>query len=193
MTRSKIEAIDDMEVTIRSAKKSEAGILANLLPLYMHDFSEFDDVAIAETGKFEYPYLDHYWQDPDRYPFLIYADNNLAGFILIRFEADPLDGAGQMDVAEFFVLRGYRRHKVGSAAAILIWDLFPGRWQVRVLESNKGALPFWEQLIASYSVNHYNRQVSSGGMNLRAEIAFTFNSRTEDDIPPDVDMENVDY
>jgi len=62
------------------------------------------------------------WADPDRHPFFILADNKLAGFALIRFEA-----------------------------ARARWRLYPGTWRLRVLGSNESAYPFWKNLISAYS------------------------------------------
>ena len=45
-----------------------------------------------------------------------------------------------LDVAEFFVLRRYRRSGVGRSAAFLIWKHFPGTWTVRrVRRESRGA------------------------------------------------------
>jgi predicted acetyltransferase len=140
-----------VNVTVRPADKSEAGILKNLLELYLHDFSEFSEVDIDEDGHFGYPFLDNYWQDPDRFPFLILVDNRLAGFALVRQETDPRSGDRITDMAEFFVLRHFRRRQVGSQAAVKLWDRFSGPWEVRVLASNRGAYPFWKDLIRRYS------------------------------------------
>ena len=46
-------------------------------------------------------------------------------------------------MAEFFVLRKYRRCGIGSHVALEVWKRFPGQWEVRVIESHISALPFW--------------------------------------------------
>ena len=74
-----------------------------------------------------------------------------AGFILVTRGSPASDDPEVFDVAEFFVLRRYRRFGVGRRAAILIWDRFPGRWIVRVSEGNRGAVPFWRNVIAEYT------------------------------------------
>ena len=140
-----------MEVTIKPADRADTPIIANLLELYLHDFSSFSDIEVGEDGRFGYPYLDHYWQDPDRFPLLILVDKQLAGFALVRVETDPGDGSKATDLAEFFVLRQFRRKQVGSRAAVIIWDRFPGQWQLRVLVSNQVAYAFWHKLVGDYS------------------------------------------
>lgn len=153
-----------MDVTVISAEKNEQPVLDRLMELYLHDFSEFMAVDLDETGRYGYDYLPHYWEDPDRHPLLIRVDNKLAGFALLRFEKDPADGVGEMDMAEFFVLRRYRRQNVGTLAAVKCWDLFPGNWQVRVMKSNKNAYPFWKQNIADYTNNKFDESTGEGPM-----------------------------
>jgi predicted acetyltransferase len=55
------------------------------------------------------------------------------------------------DVAEFFVMRQYRRSGVGHAAAFLLWNRFPGVWTVRVSEGNAGAVSFWSDVVADFA------------------------------------------
>ena len=54
----------------------------------------------------------------------------------------PLDHA----VAEFFVLRKYRRARVGTRAALSIFRRYPGRWEVGVAWYNPPALAFWRKV-----------------------------------------------
>jgi predicted acetyltransferase len=52
------------------------------------------------------------------------------------------------DVAEFFVLRAYRRRGIGTQVAHEVWRQFPGWWEVRVMESNITARDFWAYAIS---------------------------------------------
>jgi predicted acetyltransferase len=54
-------------------------------------------------------------------------------------------------MAEFFILRAYRRRKIGTEIAHQVWRRFPGPWQVRVMQANKSALLFWEQAVATFA------------------------------------------
>jgi|TARA_Y100000310_G_C20688037_1_gene820355 predicted acetyltransferase len=147
-----------MGVNVHAAAKEEKGIVENLMQCYLHDFSEFEDLPIRDDGTFEYEYLNHYWQDPNRYPFLIRLDERLSGFALLRFDVAMPVKTGQMDLAEFFIVRSYRRRGVGTEAARQLWDLFPGHWSVRVLQSNKPAYPFWKQAIGAYTGGNFDER-----------------------------------
>jgi predicted acetyltransferase len=131
-------------VEVIPATADQKPALANLLELYVHDFSEFTEVELGADGRFGYASLPLYWQEPDRRPFLIRVDGKLAGLALICRSQKV------WDMAEFFVVRGYRRQGVGMEAAQEVWRRLPGRWQIRVMESNAGARRFWESAIAQF-------------------------------------------
>src|SRR5262249_54471616 len=117
--------------------------IRNLLQLYLHDFSEVLPRAPDRDGTFSYRHLDSYWVDEWRTPFLIIADGELAGFALVSTRSVITGAADVTDMAEFFVVRGLRRHGVGRAAARLLFARFPGTWEVRVLEDYAAARAFW--------------------------------------------------
>jgi predicted acetyltransferase len=54
-------------------------------------------------------------------------------------------------MAEFFVVRGYRRRGVGTEIAHEVWRQFPGLWEVRVMETNHSVLHFWEHAITTFT------------------------------------------
>ena len=136
-------------VEVLPASSGQEPILANLLELYAYDFSEFHEITIGADGKFGYNDLPLYWRDPNRHPLLVMMNGKLAGFVLVRRISDISSNELVWDMAEFFVLRGYRRLGVGTAAAHQVWRRFPGLWQVRVLQSNRDAHRFWNRAIAA--------------------------------------------
>lgn len=152
------------KIEIIPASLEQKAILANLLELYMYDFCEFVDLEIGPDGRFGYGDLDIYWSEPARHPLLVYVDTRLAGFALI--DGLPRESPDGMvwDVAEFFILRGYRRAGIGTQVAHQVWKRFPGRWQVRVLVSNQPAYRFWQRAIQSFAGQEIGaRRVRQGG------------------------------
>jgi predicted acetyltransferase len=130
-----------------SAPPEQQTILANLLELYIHDFSEFRKMELGPDGKFGYPKLPLYWHEPGRHPLLVRMDGTLIGFALVK-RGSEISGSGSVwDMAEFFVLRGYRGRGIGSEIAHKIWKQFPGAWEVRVMPSNRPAHRFWQRAI----------------------------------------------
>jgi len=143
-------------IEIVLAKVEQQPIMANLLELYIHDFSEFYELEIGEAGRFGYSRLPLYWSEPDHYPFLIRVDGKLAGLVLVKKHLDVAGREAVWDMAEFFVLRGYRKHGVGTQAANEIWRRFLGLWEVRVMETNTGAYHFWMHTISKFTCEVVN-------------------------------------
>jgi predicted acetyltransferase len=83
----------------------------------------------------------------------------VVGFALLRRDIDPATGQAFMDLAEFFVVASRRREGLGREAAVALWRLFPDRWSVRVLRSNRNAYPFWKRIIADYTDGDYSEHV----------------------------------
>jgi predicted acetyltransferase len=133
------------------ATPEQEPVLANLLELYSHDFSEFIDLQLRPNGRFGYPRLSLYWSEEGRCPFLLKVDGQLAGFVLVsrgsRISGDP----HIWDMAEFFIVRGYRKQGIGAAVARNIWRRFPGPWEVRVIDSNQPARTFWRAAIRAFT------------------------------------------
>ena len=138
-------------VEVVAATPMQEPILANLLELYVHDFSELLDLDIGGDGRFGYPSLPLYWSEPGRHPFLIRADGKLAGFALVKKGSEISGSGGVWDVAEFFVLRGCRGRGVGTLAAHEMWRRFPGPWEVRVMQRNVLARHFWSEAISTFT------------------------------------------
>jgi predicted acetyltransferase len=139
------------DVTLAIANLDDAPLLANLLELYQHDLSDCFPVEIGADGRFGYQKLPLYWSEPERrFPLLIRYGTNVAGFVLVMLGSPISNDPTVHDIAEFFVLRRYRRSGVGRRAARALWDQYPGRWVVRVFERNVGAVTFWERVISEY-------------------------------------------
>jgi predicted acetyltransferase len=132
------------------AALEDAPVLANLLELYAHDFSEFHPLDIGDDGRFGYSSLPLYWSEPNRHPFLFRVDGKLAGLALVKQGSEISGNPAAWDMAEFFVLRRYRRHGIGSQAAQEIWRQFPGAWEVRVMQTNLPAQEFWQRAISAF-------------------------------------------
>lgn len=137
-----------LELTL--APIEEKPLLRQLMQLYLYDFSEFTGDDLPEDGLFSYPYLERYWDEPGRYPMLLRKDGKVAGFVLVRITREA-DGSEIHHIAEFFVLRKYRRQKVGQAAAWMAFDYFPGKWRVFEIPENLPAQAFWRRVINEYT------------------------------------------
>jgi predicted acetyltransferase len=143
--------IDSPRVEVIAAAHEQQPILANMLELYVHDFSEFLDLDIGEDGRFGYPSLSLYWSESGRHPFLIRTDGKLAGLALVKKGSEVSGSDAVWDMAEFFVLRGCRGRGVGTLAAHQVWRRFPGAWEVRVMQRNTLACRFWAGALSEFA------------------------------------------
>src|SRR5438876_5635365 len=140
-------------IEVSPASSDQESILANLLELYAHDFSEFHDLELGADGKFGYKHLPLYWREPNRHPFLVRMDGKLAGLVLVKRGSEISRNETVWDMAEFFVVRGYRRRGIGTKTAHEVWRRFPGLWEVRVMESNVPARDFWAHAVSTFLGN----------------------------------------
>jgi predicted acetyltransferase len=160
-------------IEVIPAASEQESILANLLELYAHDFSEFHDLEIGEDGRFGYKLLPLYWSDPDRYPFLVKADGHLVGLILVMRGRAVFGNHVVWDMAEFFVLRGYRRRGIGTQMAQEIWRRFLGAWEVRVMQSNVAANHFWAHAVSTFAGERVDPVYTEKGDECWAAYRFT--------------------
>jgi predicted acetyltransferase len=142
-----------MEITIEQVAISEKSVLRNLLELYLYDFSEYDGADVNIHGLYQYEYLDVYWTEHGRHPFFLKVGGNPAGFALVReLEAGP---PPLYSMAEFFVMRKYRRQKIGETFAKDLFNRFPGRWSVAQEENNLPSQKFWRKVINDYTEGQF--------------------------------------
>lgn len=129
-----------MCVEVSEVQQSDRGVVRRLMEFYSYDWSEWEGWDVDDHGEFGYRWLDHYWTDEDRHVFLFRVGGKLAGLALVRQEQCT-------EMAEFFILRRYRRSGIGSAAAADVFNRFPGAWEVTQHLSNPGATSFWRKAI----------------------------------------------
>src|SRR5262245_35485001 len=140
-------------VHVSIADHTERPIVGRLIQLYKHDFSEFAKVGepygeIGDDGLFRYDHLDSYWTDTRRKPILFRAHTHIAGFALVN-DWSASGSAVDYGMAEFFVLRKYRRIGIGKNAAQELFQRYPGTWEIAVAAYNRPAMTFWRSVIAS--------------------------------------------
>jgi predicted acetyltransferase len=148
-----------MEVRLVQAEQAEEATLRNLMQLYAHDWSEILPLDVGETGRFDVHGLDAGWEGTTRVPFFFRADGRLAGFALIDRRSRLRDDAEVWDMAEFFVLRRYRRAGVGTTAAHALFAGHPGRWEVRQRAANTTAVAFWRKAIGAYTSGSFTEEL----------------------------------
>lgn len=152
-----------VNTVISEATASDRAILANLLQLYTHDFTDFEEWDIGDDGRFFDEPVDRWLTDPLRQPYFVRVDDKLAGFALVdrgsRINGDP----DVVDMGEFFIMRRYRRLGVGTDVARWLFDHYPATWEVRQLPRNVQAQSFWRRVIGDYAGGRYEEFVAEDG------------------------------
>lgn len=135
------------ETTVTPARQDQRSVIANLIQLYLYDMTESMPFPVGADGRFEYGFLERFW----RFPYLIYVGDELAGFALVIDEC-PLTGRNPCwFMAEFFILKAYRRTGVGQAALNAALALHAGDWHIAVPLQNERALAFWGNVLLRWT------------------------------------------
>ncbi len=141
-------------VEVVMARIDDKPVLQSLLELYQYDLSRFDKRVIGPSGQYGYRYLDHYWTDPERHPYLVRIDGQWAGFVLVNRHS-PL-GEPVWSVAEFFIMAAYRRSGYGESVAHRVFDQHPGTWHIAVEASNIAGQRFWRTVVERYTNGRFD-------------------------------------
>jgi predicted acetyltransferase len=120
------------QIEIIQASINEKQIIKNLMQLYKYDTSDFTLEDPTPFGQYEYNYLDHYWtpygvNQEGRKAYLIRVEGQLAGFALINnFSLKKLFSIERRSIAEFFIMRKWRRRGIGRIFAYELFNSFDG-------------------------------------------------------------------
>lgn len=150
-----------MSLRVYEAVASDAPLLRNLGELYAYDFSEILGIELNDAGRFDPNLWGGCWKAAGgaRTPYLLRVDQHLAGFAILARGSRLTEAPDVHDVAEFFVVRRYRRRGVGLRAAAELFRLRPGRWEVRERHSNVAARAFWRKAIGEYTAGVFEESL----------------------------------
>ena len=165
-----------MNIELVDARQSptDRAWLTNVYSFYLHDLSEFDDgyYRLSSDGRWEPDHLPCWLVDDTDSPLIIRASHERVGFALVNTAPSPhiIPGADYR-LAEFFVLRSFRRAGVGRRAAFALFDGLPGIWEIRELPRNRAAIAFWRAIVTEYAAGQYEETVT------HEEVRQIFDSR----------------
>ncbi len=138
-----------MKVTLVSVDVGDREVLRKLLKEYQRE--------ILGKDPGEYKYFDFYWQSSTRFPYFIKVNSDVVGFVLIN--CHTLIQTESKNMGEFYVQKEFRKRGIGKEAARQIFNLFPGRWEVRQLKENSSARDFWIKVIREYTDNNFQEVI----------------------------------
>lgn len=148
-----------MKPELYEASLEDKSIILNLIQLYTYELSFYEDETtnfiMLDTGLFLVnKYIELYFEEESRHPYILKCNGNLAGFVLVRFNED-----GRYEIGEFFVLNKYRKMGIGTFMANEMFKKYKGKWEVRTLLKNKRAQEFWRKVINNISEGNFEEKL----------------------------------
>jgi len=138
-------------VSLRPIDRRDLAAVRRLVQLYIYDLGG-ERWDVNADGTFGSPaWHRRFWVRRGKHHFVIRVGGRLAGFAL-GSNRSHYAGTGVREISEFFVLRKYRRRGVGTHAARMLFERFPGRWELAELTWNVAARRFWRRLIKRCAV-----------------------------------------
>lgn len=161
-----------MQVTINLTDQNTKFIINNLYPLYLHDLSEIwgwkpnkygvyeedETLTLYEQNKV----FDVWWSNPSiLFPYLIRVDDIPAGFAFVATPPYTPHGS-DFYMNEFFILRSFRGTGVADTAAVQVFNLHHGPWELQTnpKEVNKRAQSFWRRTIHNYTNGSFQEEIA---------------------------------
>lgn len=148
-----------MSFEIYDVKENEKEIILNLMQLYTYELSFFEDKTtnfqLLDSGLYAMnKYIELYWKEENRHPYVLKFNGNLAGFVLERFNEENYN-----EIAEFFVINKYRKLGAGTFMAKEMFKRYKGKWEIRTLLNNKRAQEFWRKVVKDVSDGNYEEHL----------------------------------
>lgn len=161
-----------MDYKLIDAEVCDKPVLYNMMQLYTYELSQYADetakIDLNEHGLYDIKYFDYFWVEKTRFPFILKCGNELAGFVLVRFNNESM-----YEISEFFVLPKFRRSGAGKYMANEVLAKFKGRWEIRTLLKNKATQDFWRSTVRSFSNGDFEEKYIRNN----SRLAFYFESK----------------
>lgn len=155
-----------MSIELVPASADQLPLIHNLYQFYAYESSDWEQEDVEIDGRFyvHEPHLQRYWQDEGWSAQLILVDGFIAGFLLL--ETCDERGIAEMEFADLFVLRKYRRQGIGRA--VLQQTVNDGRrWLICCYEQDALATAFCSQVPAALPLSVQTLQANEDEPGLR--------------------------
>lgn len=168
--------VDYHNIKLVPATIEQVPIMQNLARFYIYDVTEYfgheKGWEIGHDGLYDSGInFKKYWEDSNAFPYFIYYQNEIAGFVII--DKNGTDNTVDYNMAQFYILRKFTNKGIGKYVAYQCFDRYQGVWEVMIIPGNEGAYRFWRSIINDYTieVDEYTRKIDNYWRNI-----FRFNS-----------------
>lgn len=127
----------------------------NLMEKYLYEFSQWELTDVNSSGLYAYEWLDCYFTEKQRFPYILKVDGNLAGFILVSDYPEVPEETTDFCLSEFFIMHKYRRMGFGKEAAFYVFNQHKGKWQLKRHPHNKASVYFWDNVVSEYTSGNF--------------------------------------
>lgn len=152
-----------MKIILSKATQEDKNTIQNLGRFYVYEMSRYCGFLptweVPSNGLFECIDLSSYCEDPDRHPFLVKVDDELAGFVLINKVGSTPDV--DWNIGEFFIVSKFQGKGVGRDVAEQVFNMFPGIWETSQMPANRAAIEFWEKVVSRYSHGQFEKTLKT--------------------------------
>ena len=144
----------------RIAKAEDFHALRRMLELYQYELSDLDDQDLDAQGEYGYD-LTRHAEAKRFFAHVLRVNERYAGFALVAPAIVTQTEGSWME--QFFILKKYRREKLGTALARHVFECHPGPWEVGQMPANLPAQAFWRRVISTATEGRYVEvQVTEG-------------------------------
>jgi [ribosomal protein S5]-alanine N-acetyltransferase len=148
---------EDNSLELIPATLKDYPTIQNMGRFYVYDMTEYmgdeEEWKLPENGLFECIDFKKYWDQPNTFPFILRQNKEIAGFVIIDKKGS--DEQVDFNMAQFFILRKFKKKGIGRAVAYHCFNQFFGIWEVMVMPKNEGAYNFWKRVIMTYTNGHF--------------------------------------
>lgn len=138
-----------MTLRLTKINRENSDIFRNLAQAYEAEFSNLTHKLPNSLGLFE---IDVF-PESSHVGYLLYYNDTPIGFCVANVKSEI------KDIAEFYIAPVMRKKNLGYQLAVMIFEKYPGRWQVRQIEGAIDAIHFWRRVIEKYTKNNYEESV----------------------------------
>ena len=135
-----------MKINLVKINKKEKDTLSKMMTVYQQELLCLDNPG-------EYKYLHLYFENVNYHPYFIKVDKEIIGFVLVNNYS--VIEKNCYSIAEFYVKKEYRNRNIGKIAAIKVFNLYPGKWEIRELKKSTKAHEFWVNVINKYTNGNF--------------------------------------
>ena len=129
--------------------------IQNMARFYVYDRSSYMGWSCEDDGSFSCIDFKHYFETPEKEPYLVTVDRELAGFVLL--DKEYLLDKADWNMGEFFIFAKFQGTGVAQEVAKEIFRTHPGSWSVAIMLENIKAVKFWHKIIKEISGGSFTK------------------------------------